>query len=34
MVEGNVNDIAETANQINTINEMVDEIHNLLQREE
>lgn len=33
MVAGNVNDIAEISNQINTINGMVDEINNLLRRE-
>ena len=34
MVESNVNDIAEMSNQITTINGMVDEINNLLKREE
>ncbi len=34
MVESNVNDIAEMSAQINTINQMVDEINNLLKREE
>ncbi len=34
MVESNVNDIAEMTNQITTINGMVDEINNLLKREE
>ncbi len=33
MVENNVNDIAEMSAQINTINQMVDEISNLLRRE-
>lgn len=33
MVESNVNDIAEMSAQINTINQMVDEINNLLTRE-
>lgn len=34
MVESNVNDIAEMSTQINTINQMLDEINNLLKREE
>ncbi len=34
MVESNVNDIAEMSTQISTINQMVDEINNLLKREE
>ena len=34
MVESNVSDIAEMATQINTINQMVDEMNSLLTREE